>query len=324
MKVNSLIKIFLFAMILIILLWKSYDNISQNSRDKSNSTLATPQLPVITRVVRHALGETKIPVNPQRIIVLHDTTLLDPVLSLGIKPIGTVSFSVKSGFLFRGVTNDEAAGIELVGTVEQPNLEKILMLKPDLILMREYQSSIYKQLSAIAPTVAIDLSSLNHSFKKNFRFIAQVLGENEKAEQVMAQYEERVKELQRRIGERIKKIEVSIIYYYGKNIIGTFNRHTSFNQVFNDVNLRLVPILAEQKEETLISTIEVLKNYDADVLFIINGAIDQPLSDLKNPIWSSLTAAKNKRIYEVKENRWWVYGFLGVNKLLDDLFKYLG
>jgi hypothetical protein len=43
----------------------------------------------------------------------------------------------------------------------------------------------------------------------------------------------------------------------------------------------------------------------------------------QNPLISSLKAFKNKRAYIVKSDTWWSYGPLGMNKLLDELPKYL-
>ena len=54
----------------------------------------------------------------------------------------------------------------------------------------------------------------------------------------------------------------------------------------------------------------------------VNGNKEK-LSSHFNGILSSLNAVKNKRAYIVDPYLWWVYGPLGVNKLLDELPKYL-
>ncbi|MBD2726427.1 iron-siderophore ABC transporter substrate-binding protein [Nostoc sp. FACHB-892] len=323
MKIKRPIKLVLLGIVTIALLWVSHIYLFPNQQVQGDNNSASSQLPVATRVVKHTLGETRIPIKPQRIIVLNDVGLLDPVLSLGVKPIGTVSFFPQYDFLFRGVTNEEAAGIEIVGDGNQPNLERVILLKPDLILMREYQKSFYKQLSAIAPTVVVDLPGLNYSFKENLRFIAQVLGESEKAEQVIAQYYERVKKLQNLMGERLKEIEVSVINLFGESLIATYSDNETYNQVFQDIGIRLIPTLVNQKEDTLVSSIEVLKNYDADILFVMNDTQELTQSFFQNPLLTTLKAAKNNQVYGVQVDRWWTFGFFGVNKLLDDLFKYL-
>ncbi|MFQ4145482.1 iron-siderophore ABC transporter substrate-binding protein [Chlorogloeopsis sp. ULAP02] len=324
MRIKRPVKVFLLGMVAIVLLWVIHSYHFQNQQFQTDRASTYSELPVAaTKVVKHAFGEVTIPVKPQRIIVLNDISLLDPVLSLGIKPIGTVSYLPQYDFLFRGVTNAEAAGIEIVGIGNQPILEKVLLLKPDVILMREYQRSLYQQLSAIAPTVVIDLPSLNYSFKENLRFIAQVLGETEKAEQVIAQYYERVKQLQQLMGERLKKIEVSVINVFTDGIIATYSDNETYNQVLQDIGIPLIPALAKQKETSLFLNIEVLNKYDADILFVMSESKNAALSFSQNPLLSTLKAAKNHRVYTVQQDRWWTYGFLGVNKLLDDLFKYL-
>ena len=44
-----------------------------------------------TRSVTHAMGTTQVPDKPQRVVVL-DTPELDAAITLGVKPVGTVSF----------------------------------------------------------------------------------------------------------------------------------------------------------------------------------------------------------------------------------------
>lgn len=318
-KIRGYITLCLLGLVSIILLW-ACQHISEDKPRQIDSNLSISQ-PVVTRLVKHAGGETKIPIKPQRIITLHDSTILDPVLALGVKPIGIATYAAEQGVLFRGITEDEVTSIQQVGSAFQPSLEKILMLKPDLILGREYQKNIYKQLSKFAPTVLVDWGNFT-SFKANFRYIAQVLGEEEQADKVLHNYQERVKNLQYRLGELLEKIEVSVIVFTGQNI-KSFNGDAVFNQVIDDVGVKRTSIQRNQKEPYLQLSIEDLKKYDADVLFIINESNDSILSYLKNPLLQHLRAVTNKQVYVVNQSDWFAGGPLGVNKILDDLFKYL-
>ncbi|BDA72588.1 iron siderophore-binding protein [Rivularia sp. IAM M-261] len=286
-----------------------------------NSTASSPLLsPAATRVIKHAYGETKIPIKPQRIITLHDSTILDPVLALGVKPIGA-AISPEKGILIRGITNEQAKDIQPVGNAFEPSLEKILMLKPDLIIGREYQKNIYNLLTSIAPTVLVDWGSFS-SFQDNFRYVAQVLGKDEQAKQVLNNYQARVQEFRRRMGKRLEKIEVSVIGVSGQNI-KSLNRDAVFNQIIDDIGVKKSLIQRNQKERYLQLSIEFLTRYDADVLFVINEPNSEPLSYLKNPIWFQLKAVKNRQVYEVQPSIWFAGGPLGANMILDDLFKYL-
>ena len=83
------------------------------------------------RVVQHAMDETTISGTPQRVVVL-DTGELDSVLALGVKPVGSVR--VDANQEFPPYLQDEAQGVETVGTIRAANLERIAALNPDLIL----------------------------------------------------------------------------------------------------------------------------------------------------------------------------------------------
>jgi iron complex transport system substrate-binding protein len=93
------------------------------------------------RVVQHKLGEVCIPVKPKRIIALDPRYILDPLLSLGIKPVGFASFIEQGRVYLAGLSPDEVAGIETIGDAGQPSLEKIITLKPDLIFSLDYNET---------------------------------------------------------------------------------------------------------------------------------------------------------------------------------------
>jgi len=101
--------------------------------ESPSSNSSTREIPASssTQLVNHALGETNVPTDPQRVVVLHDTIILDPVIALGIKPIAATTYASEKGIAFRGLTTEQSEGIATLGSMEQPNLEKIASLKPD-------------------------------------------------------------------------------------------------------------------------------------------------------------------------------------------------
>lgn len=99
------------------------------------------------RVMQHIMEETCIPSEPRRVIVLSHRGLLSHVLTLGVKPIGSNANTLEDlkGKYLREATylGKKIEGIQQVGLPDNPNLEKIVLLKPDLILAWEYLESIY-------------------------------------------------------------------------------------------------------------------------------------------------------------------------------------
>ena len=81
-QLHRLLKLFLLGILTFALVCACKDN---SPRQVSSQAADTSTKAV--RVIEHAMGQTKVTVNPQRVVVLDS---LDTVLSLGVQPVGTV------------------------------------------------------------------------------------------------------------------------------------------------------------------------------------------------------------------------------------------
>jgi iron complex transport system substrate-binding protein len=274
------------------------------------------------RLIQHEFGETCVPLKPQRIVALDPFMNLDPLIALGIKPIGYTSDIGGGGEkIIASVSIDDVRGATNVGKSDQPSLEKVLLLKPDLILATDRYP--YPLLSAIAPTVPVpssnpDVPGNEAFFKENLRYVARVLGKETKAEEVLNQYQRRIEELRQRLGNQLEQIEVSLIYYSNGQVYRPERSHDAGTDVLIDTGLRykLPPSGAP-------FSIETIEEYDADILFIVSFERRALSFFLQHPIFSHLKAVKTDRVYLVAQEIWDTRGILGANQILDDLFKYL-
>ncbi|WP_049761806.1 MULTISPECIES: ABC transporter substrate-binding protein [Cyanophyceae] len=112
--------------------------------------------------MQHALGETCVPLEPQRIVTLGGTTL-ESALAMDIQPL-----AAQTDVLLHLET--QLADIEILGW--PLNLEKIVALKPDLIigLADGQEQTTYDLLSQIAPTVLANNQNSGH-WQEIVRFI---------------------------------------------------------------------------------------------------------------------------------------------------------
>jgi ferric hydroxamate transport system substrate-binding protein len=96
------------------------------------------------------MGSTEIVGTPERIVAL-DWSASEILLAMGVQPIAVADLEGMKQYLRpEGLSPD----IVDVGTIEEPNLEMITQLNPDLILGESLsQSRLYEILSSIAPTV---------------------------------------------------------------------------------------------------------------------------------------------------------------------------
>lgn len=91
---------------------------------------------------------------PQGVVTL-EWTSAEICLSLGIAPIGCAEISGYQTWV--NISSDGLAGAADVGRRQQPSLEAIRKLRPDLILSSRYRhASIAKALGDIAPTHLLD------------------------------------------------------------------------------------------------------------------------------------------------------------------------
>ncbi|MEH2443971.1 ABC transporter substrate-binding protein [Nostoc sp.] len=62
----------------------------------------------------------------------------------------------------------------------------------------------YKLLSNIAPTVMIDFPKM-YDFKERLRYVAQVLGKSDRAEELLTHYQNRIQKLRQQLGKQLEK-----------------------------------------------------------------------------------------------------------------------
>ncbi|MBD2253825.1 iron-siderophore ABC transporter substrate-binding protein [Nostoc parmelioides] len=283
------------------------------------------------RDVEHALGITCIPEKFERLVTL-DEASLENAIALGIKPVGGIISN------FSSYLQDRLTGIKNMGTSGEPNLESILVIKPDFILGLDFQQSIYSLTAKIAPTV---LFNFEHSgkWKDIFTNTSVALGKKEVAQQVMAQYYRRLEEFKQKMGNDLSKLKISVVRVYTNNI-NLYLRDSFCGTVLQDAGLSRPEsqnFTASQAAKLFGNPIqmsignELLEKADGDVIFIWTGentpqATQTALKKLEqlktNPLWQNLKAVQENKVYLVSD--YWIgSGILAANAIIDDLFKYL-
>lgn len=141
--------------------------------------------------VEHARGVTEVPTAPERVVVL-EPVQLDTAVALGVIPVGSTTFAGATGA--PAYLGADAAAIESVGPVAEPNIEEIAALQPDLILGTETRhGDLYDQLSAIAPTAF--MASQSDPWQQSVQFVSTALNKPEEAQRLLAAYQERCEEI---------------------------------------------------------------------------------------------------------------------------------
>lgn len=138
--------------------------------------------------------QVQVPYDPQRIAVL-DMAALDILDSLGVgdRVVGTADSSLE---YLQGYMDGKTANL---GTIKEADLEAIMACEPDVIFIGGRLASSYDALGEIAPVVYLSTDmelGVVESVKRNAEAIASLFGLEDKAQEQMAGFAERITALQ--------------------------------------------------------------------------------------------------------------------------------
>ncbi|WP_190234051.1 ABC transporter substrate-binding protein [Nostoc sp. 'Peltigera membranacea cyanobiont' 213] len=313
--------------LLAVVVWLNgcfFFNYPKVSHDKGVSSLSQ------VRVVQHLMGKTIVPAHPQRVVVLSGRCL-ENALALGIKPIAASKLFVSQLQRLVG----PLSGIEDVDWLS-PSIEKVLFLKPDLILGMHFHQDIYPLLSHIAPTVLAPPGA-SGAWKESFAFTASVLGKTKTAQQVMDNYYARLKQFKAKMGDRLNTTLVSVAELR-TDALWLWTKASFSGVILKDAGVVRPNSQTLDSQATLslgggpaayALSEELLSELDGDILFLVSedalGTRDlhPMLEQLKaKPLWSKLKVVQQKKVHNV--GFYWVqFGPLAANRMIDDLEQYL-
>jgi len=149
-----------------------------------------------TRQVEDAFGNTvTVPAEPERVVTLNEIDL-DTALTLGVTPIGTVNGRGQAAPP-RYLEGKVPSGIKVVGDLDNPNLETLLELEPDLILTGPVKPEQLAILNEIAPTVTT--FKWAEPWQSSMQRTAHVLNKDAEAKAFLDRYEARAAEARERL-----------------------------------------------------------------------------------------------------------------------------
>lgn len=273
-------------------------------------------------MVKHAMGETKIPSAPKRVVVL-TVEGTEAVLALGLKPVGAVQSW--TGNPWYDHIKAEMEGVKVLGKEDQPNLEAIVELKPDIILGNKMRhEKIYEQLSAIAPTVFSE--TLRGEWKNNFKLYAEALNRKSEGDKVLAAFDSRVEDFRKKAGDKLNTKTSVVRFMAGK--VRIYYKQTFSGIIFDQIGLARPD---SQKKDDFAAEVskERIPEMDGDILFYFtydtgDGKANKTEQEwLADPLWNNLNVVKNKKAFKVDDVIWNTAGGVkAANLLLDDLYKY--
>ena len=285
--------------------------------------------------------EMQVPTEPKRIVALSEPTL-DAALTLGIKPVGT-TLGRGQGTI-AAYLQGRTKGIESVGILAQPNIERIARLRPDLILSdgtATLDDATLDKLERFAPTAVVGRNG-GH-WRTTFENAADIMGRKDEGAKLLKAYDARVASIRSRLGAN-RDAKLSIVRWGGIGLPAIIKEDLSAGAVLKDIGLKRPPAQSGRGPgHTVPVSLENIEYLDGDVMFFgslgagggaSGGASDTP-ADLKSakralgyaadtPGFRRLNAYRNKRIVPVDGSIWTsAGGYLAEQVVLDDIERTL-
>ena len=279
-----------------------------------------------TRQMTDALGNTvTLPEAPKRVITLSEIDL-DTALTLGVTPVGTINGRGQAAPP-RYLDGKLPAGIEVVGDIDNPNLETLLELQPDLILTGPVKPEQLAILNEIAPTVIT--FNWARPWQESMQRTAHALNREAEAKAVLERYRARVEEARQRLAAHQGET-LSIVRWNPKGPSYMF-KDAFASTVAEDVGLRR-PAHQQDRGHThsMALSLESLELLDADWLVIGTLATSGEAVEAMNqaeqtPAFRQLSAIQAKRFGAVDGSLWTSLGGpMAALQVIEDIEALLG
>ncbi|MEM9265631.1 MAG: iron-siderophore ABC transporter substrate-binding protein [Cyanobacteria bacterium P01_F01_bin.13] len=281
-----------------------------------------PSANVPTRPIEHAMGTTEVPISPERVVVL-DSAPLNTAFALDVIPIGRPERA--KSFIYPEVNNDIAS----VGEGFQPNIETIFNLKPDLILgSNVIATGSYQKLSRIAPTVFSRDNGRYGNWQQYFLLHADALSQLEKAEELLAEYQQRVDTVKSQLAQVPQTTTASVVTHWSGGVLA-YTANSFSGAILQDLGFKRNPFQENSKKYALQPSKEDLATIDGDIIFLMHdAAFDGSIAKadfISDPLWSTLNAVEQGIVCEVSGSVWaGGRSILAANQILIDIETCLG
>ncbi|MED1783200.1 Fe(3+) dicitrate ABC transporter substrate-binding protein [Brevibacillus fortis] len=269
------------------------------------------------RIVKHELGETEITGDPKRVVAL-EYSFVDGLWELGVTPVGIAQEKDKD---VEGLVGKKIEYTS-VGTRQQPSLEVISSLQPDLIIGDlNRHKDIYKDLQKIAPTII--LKSRNSTYQENlssFATIGEALNKQKEAEQRLIKHKEIIAEFKKKVPAGDSRNVMLGVFR-----ADSLSAHGA--KSFDGELLEMIGIknaIQDAAEPTVKISLEQMVEWDPDVIFLAE-ADDALLNEWKqNPLWNNITAVKNQEVHKVNRDLWTRYrGLKSAERIVEEAVNLL-
>ncbi|ASS73698.1 ABC transporter [Tumebacillus algifaecis] len=318
MKKNfSFLALFLFFAVFAVACGSDTNNATSGT-GKTEQPAAVQELKI-----KHKLGEATVTKNPKKVVVF-DFGALDTLDKLGVEVAG-----VAQGSIPPYLNKYKDAKYVNVGSLKEPDFEKISSLNPDLILISGRQQEAYPELQKLAPTVyvGVDNARFMESFKENMNTIGQIFGKEADVQKEIAEIEKKVKVISDKAKSSGKN---ALVILANEGAISAYGPGSRFGLVHDVMGITAVEKNLEVSTHGQSITFEFVAEKNPDYLFVVDrGAVagsdgkSTASALVENDLVKKTKAFKNGKIVYLDPNYWYLSGggLVSVSEMINQVYE---
>ncbi len=256
--------------------------------------------------VSHELGETTVPVNPEKVVVF-DFGTLDTLDKLGVEVTAVPQDNLPSY-----LEKYQGENYQNAGTLFEPDFEKLAEIDPDLIIISGRTSEVYEDLKELAPTIymGVDTDRYLDSFEENVTLIGEIFQKEEAAKEELASIETAIEDLKETTASKEAK---GLIILTNDGSINAYGAGSRFGIIHDEFGVALADEEIEVATHGQNVSFEYVAEKNPDYLFVIDrnqvvGGEYSAEKTLDNDIVNRTTAAENDQIVYLSPDYWYLSG----------------
>ena len=270
--------------------------------------------------VTHDLGTVDVPVNPERVVVF-DYGILDALDTLGVEILGTAKSSTIPSFLNKF---EDEKYLDL-GTLKEPNMEKVFEAKPELIIISGRMESYYEELNKIAPTIymALDNTDYMASFEKNMTTLGQIFNKEKEVKKNLEIVEKSISEINKIATEKNVNALITLANDGAFSVYGEGSR---FGIIHGEFGIEAVDKTIESSTHGQKASFEYVVEQNPDYIFVVDrtavvGGESTAKDMFNNELIKKTDAYKNDRIVFLDAQVWYTVngGFQSTQMMVDEI-----
>ncbi|EPY6471144.1 siderophore ABC transporter substrate-binding protein [Clostridium sporogenes] len=270
--------------------------------------------------ITHKLGEATLKKNPKKVVVF-DYGTLDSLDKMGIEIKGLPKSNIPS-YLSK-YKDDKYVD---VGTLFEPNFEKLNEIKPDVIFISARQSKVYEELNKIAPTIQLNTENGKYmeSVKTNLEKLGKIFDKEDFVKDEIKKLDDSVKYINKKASESGKK---ALVILANDGALSAYGKGSRFGLIHEELGFQL----SDEHIDTAVHgqkiSFEYVVEKNPDYIFVVDrGAVVQGGHKsvnkiLENDLIKTTKAYKNNKIISLNPELWYISsgGIVSTTEMLKEI-----